>query len=67
MKKIVALVTGSNRGIGKSCIEEFAKSGVNVVINYCHHEEEAKELVGFSEQFIVKVRRYLIQMHVLTE
>lgn len=44
MKKIVALVTGSNRGIGKSCVEEFAKSGVNVVINYCHHEEEAMNL-----------------------
>ena len=34
MKKMVALVTGSNRGIGKSCIEEFAKAGVNVIINY---------------------------------
>ena len=44
MKKVVALVTGSNRGIGKSCIEEFAKKGLNVVINYCHHEEEAKKL-----------------------
>lgn len=44
MKRVVALVTGSNRGIGKSCIEEFAKRGVTVVINYCHHEDEAKEL-----------------------
>ena len=44
MNRVVALVTGSNRGIGRSCIEEFAKRGVTVVINYCHHEEEAKEL-----------------------
>ena len=44
MGKIVALVTGSNRGIGASCIREFAKLGANVVINYCHHEEEALEL-----------------------
>ena len=44
MKRIVALVTGSNRGIGASCIEEFAKAGVSVVINYCHHEAEAKRL-----------------------
>ena len=44
MNRVVALVTGSNRGIGRSCIEEFAKKGVTVVINYCHHEEEAKEL-----------------------
>ncbi len=44
MKRIVALVTGSNRGIGASCIEEFAKQGVTVIINYCHHEDEAKKL-----------------------
>ena len=44
MSKIVALVTGSNRGIGAICIEEFAKQGVNVIINYCHHEKEAKDL-----------------------
>lgn len=44
MGKLVALVTGSNRGIGRSCIIEFAKSGIDVVINYCHHEDEAFEL-----------------------
>lgn len=44
MDKKVVLVTGSNRGIGKACIEEFAKVGLNVVINYCHHSEEAYSL-----------------------
>ena len=44
MNKVVVLVTGSNRGIGAECIREFAKAGANVVINYCHHEEEALEL-----------------------
>lgn len=48
MGKLVALVTGSNRGIGKSTIIEFAKANIDVVINYCHHEEEALEL----EQYI---------------
>ena len=56
MKKVVALVTGSNRGIGKSCIEEFAKQGANVVINYCHHEQEAKELEKYiKENYNVEV------------
>jgi len=56
MSKLVALVTGSNRGIGKSCIEEFARAGVNVVINYCHHEDEAKELEKqIKEKYSVEV------------
>lgn len=44
MDKKVVLVTGSNRGIGASCIRAFAKAGANVIINYCHHEEEALNL-----------------------
>ena len=56
MKKMVALVTGSNRGIGASCIEEFAKAGVNVVINYCHHKEEAEQLAEYlNENYHVEV------------
>ena len=56
MKNVVALVTGSNRGIGAACIEEFAKAGVNVVINYCHHEQEARELEKhIKETYKVKV------------
>jgi 3-oxoacyl-[acyl-carrier protein] reductase len=56
MKKLVALVTGSNRGIGRSCIEQFAKSGANVVINYCHHKEEAEELENYiKERYDIKV------------
>lgn len=56
MKRVVALVTGSNRGIGASCIEEFAKQGVTVVINYCHHEAEAKALEKkIKEQYKVDV------------
>ena len=43
------LVTGSNRGIGRSTIIEFAKAGLDVVINYCHHKEEAYELKEYVE------------------
>lgn len=55
MNKVV-LVTGSNRGIGRACIEEFASLGLNVVINYCHHEEEAKKLEKYiKEKYSVEV------------
>jgi len=56
MGKLVALVTGSNRGIGAACIEEFAKQGINVVINYCHHEAEAQKLAEkIKEEYKVNV------------
>lgn len=50
MGKFVALITGSNRGIGKTCAILFAKNGCDVVINYCHHEQEAIEVKNYIEE-----------------
>lgn len=44
MDKKTILVTGSSRGIGANLIENFAKNGYNVVINYSKSENEAREL-----------------------
>ena len=41
---MVVLVTGSSRGIGRSIIIEYAKRGLDVVINYHKNEKLAKEL-----------------------
>ena len=41
---MIALVTGSSRGIGRSIICEFARRGIDVVINYYKNENKAKEL-----------------------
>lgn len=52
----VALVTGSNRGLGKAIVIGFAEKGVNVVINYCHHEDEAVKLEKYiRENYDVEV------------
>lgn len=48
MKK-VALVTGSQRGIGRATIIEFASRGYDVVIDYIEEEERALELKELIE------------------
>ena len=42
MKTIV--ITGGSRGIGRCLVENFAKDGYNVVLNYNKSEEQAKEI-----------------------
>ncbi|MFE5211964.1 SDR family NAD(P)-dependent oxidoreductase [Streptomyces sp. NPDC056600] len=41
----IALVTGGNRGIGRSVVEALAADGRDVVLTYHSHESEAKEVV----------------------
>lgn len=54
---MVVLVTGSSRGIGKSIILEYAKRGLDVVINYHKNEEKALELEKeVKEKYNVRVK-----------
>ena len=45
----IALVTGGNRGIGRSAAIHLAKDGVDTVITYRSHAEEAAEVVAAIE------------------
>ena len=49
------LVTGSSRGLGAEIIKEFAKNGVDVVINYNHSYKEAFDLADSIKNVDVKV------------
>jgi glucose 1-dehydrogenase len=46
----VALVTGSDSGIGRGIAIEFAKAGASVVINYAHNQKAAQEVLNTIEQ-----------------
>jgi enoyl-[acyl-carrier protein] reductase III len=50
----VALVTGSSRGIGKAIALKFAENGVNLVVNYIRHREDAEETAHRVEGYGVK-------------
>ncbi|MQY40880.1 3-oxoacyl-[acyl-carrier-protein] reductase FabG [Streptomyces sp. RB17] len=41
----IALVTGANRGIGRSIVEALAADGRDIIFTYNSHEGEAKEVV----------------------
>lgn len=44
MDKKVVLVTGGSKGIGAATVEVFAQHDYNIVLNYAHDEEVAKEV-----------------------
>jgi NAD(P)-dependent dehydrogenase (short-subunit alcohol dehydrogenase family) len=45
----IALITGGNRGIGRSAAIHLAKDGVDSVITYRSHADEAAEVVAEIE------------------
>ena len=52
---MVVLVTGSSRGLGKELVIEYAKRGLDVVINYYKNESKAKTLEKYiNDNFPVK-------------
>lgn len=46
----VALITGSSRGIGKAIALRFAENGVNIVVNYVRHRQDAQETARLVEE-----------------
>ena len=53
MKNIV--ITGSSRGIGKCLVENLAKDGHNVILNYNKSEKQAKQIKASLEEHGIKI------------
>ncbi|OQB13994.1 MAG: 3-oxoacyl-(acyl-carrier-protein) reductase FabG [Firmicutes bacterium ADurb.Bin193] len=51
---MVALVTGSSRGIGRATAIELAKCGFDIAVNYCGNKEKAEETAELCRQHGVR-------------
>lgn len=49
-RRPIAVITGASRGIGRAISIAFAEAGIDVVVNYKTHEQEAHEVVLACER-----------------
>lgn len=57
-EKIVAVVTGASRGIGKACAIELAKANCDVAITYAGNDEAANATLAELNELGVKAKSY---------
>lgn len=62
LKDKTVLITGGSKGIGRACVEAFAKEGANVIINYANDKKSAQETADIAKNYDVKV--LLVQANV---
>lgn len=48
LKNKTVLVTGGSKGIGRACVEAFAKEGANLIINYTQDKAAAQEIASIA-------------------
>ena len=57
-EKLVAVVTGASRGIGKACAIELAKSNCDVAITYAGNDEAANATLAELKELGVNAKSY---------